>query len=231
MTLKELMIMSSYIRKDLEVSMTIEIHHTAVVETDDIGDGTIIGPFTYISKRVSIGEDCRIYGASIGLPGEHPAGVEDPGGIVVIGDNVEIREYVTINTPLFGDTTTVGSNSYLMAKSHIGHDAQLHDRVVLHTGAIIGGHSEIGSYCYMGLNCSTHPYAKLGDFCIVGANSMFKGSSPSAVVWAGTPAKPLKPNTVGLDRHGPDDEDSVKDYIRSAELFISAKRNLGRKPK
>lgn len=179
----------------------IDIHRTAVVETTDIGDGTVIGPFTYISKRVTIGKNCRIFSASIGLPGEHPNGAEDQGGIVEIGDNVEIREYVTINTPLFSSRTSINNGCYLMAKSHVGHDALLRERVVLHTGAIVGGHSDIGRYCYLGLNCSTHPFAKLGDFCIVGANSMFKGESSSAVVWAGLPARPLKVNTVGLDRH------------------------------
>lgn len=179
----------------------ITIHPTAIVETTDIGEGTYIGPFTYISKRVKIGKDCRIYSASIGLPGEHPNGAEDKGGLVIIGDNVEIREYVTINTPLFTERTQLEDGCYLMAKSHIGHDAYLKERVVLHTGAIIGGHSTIGRYCYMGLNCSTHPFAVLGDYCIVGANGVYKGESPAAVVWAGVPCKPLKVNKVGLDRH------------------------------
>lgn len=199
----------------------LNIHRTAVVESSNIGEGTEIGPFTYISSRVVIGKNCKIYGASIGLPGEHPAGVEDPGGIIVIGDNVEIREGVTINTPLFGETTTIGHNCYLMAKSHVGHDAQLNNSVVLHTGAVVGGHSTIGKFCYLGLNCSTHPFAELGDYCIIGANSFYKGKSPTAVVWAGTPAKPLKVNTIGLDRHGPEDKENRKDFELSAEVFIN----------
>lgn len=202
----------------------VKIHPTAFVETKNIGEGTEIGPFTYISERVKIGKNCKIYGASIGLPGEHPAGVEDPGGIVDIGDNVEIREFVTINTPLFGDKTSIGSNSYLMAKSHVGHDAQLGYRVILHSGAVVGGHSEIGSFCYMGLNCSTHPFAKLSEYCIVGANGMFKGSSPSALVWVGTPAKPIKVNSVGLDRHCEDSLEKEK-LITAASYFLNHWRN------
>jgi len=181
------------------------IHPSAVIETADIGEGTYIGPFTYVSKRVKIGKNCKIYSASIGLPGEHPNGAEDKCGIVEIGDNVEIREYVTINTPLFTDRTKISDGCYLMAKSHVGHDVVLHERVVLHTGSIMGGHSEIGKYCYMGLNCSTHPFAKLGDYCIVGANCMYKGESPPAIVWVGLPAHPLKVNLVGLQRHALND--------------------------
>lgn len=183
--------------------MSFEIHRSAEVETDieNIGDGTYIGPYTYIGPRVVIGKNCFIQGASIGLPGEHPNGAEDKGGLVYIGDNCEIREFVTINTPLFTDRTRLDKGCYLMAKSHVGHDVHLKERVVLHTGAVIGGHSTIGRYCYMGLNCSTHPFAELGDYCIVGANNFYKGKSPAAIVWAGVPARPIKVNIVGLERH------------------------------
>ena len=200
----------------------VNIHKSSVVETTDIGEGTHIGPFTYVSKRVKIGKNCRIYSASIGLPGEHPNGAEDKGGLVIIGDNVEIREYVTINTPLFTERTLLEDGCYLMAKSHVGHDAWLKERVVLHTGAIIGGHSTIGRYCYMGLNCSTHPFAVLGDYCIVGANGVFKGESPSAITWAGVPAKPIKINKIGLDRHAAEEEKLM--LITLAEDFFSVRR-------
>ena len=201
-----------------------KIHNTAVVETTDIGDGTTIGPFTYISKRVVIGNDCNIFGASIGLPGEHPHSVEDNLGNVIIGNNVEIREFVTINAPLFGEKTVVGDNSYLMAKSHVGHDATLGNNVILHTGAIIGGHSIIGNFCYMGLNSSTHPKAVLTDFCIVGASSFFKGKSVEAVTWAGVPAKPIKVNKVGIERHAK--ESGLSDFelnnlLKTAEVFVA----------
>lgn len=189
----------------------VDIDKTAVVKTQDIGEGTVIGPFTYISSRVKIGKNCKIFGASIGLPGEHPAGVKDPGGIVEIGDNVEIREFVTINTPLFNMVTKIGNNCYLMAKSHIGHDVVLSNNVVLHTGAVVGGHSEIDEFCYVGLNSSLHPKSKLASYSIVGANCMYKGvCTISALVWVGTPAKPIKINKVGIDRHVSEDK---KDLI------------------
>jgi UDP-N-acetylglucosamine acyltransferase len=197
------------------------IHPTAVVETEDIGEGTYIGPFTYISERVKIGRNCGIYSASIGRPGEHPNGAEDKGGIVIIGDDCEIREFVTINTPLFTDRTQLDRGCYLMAKSHVGHDTHLGERVVLHTGAVIGGHSTIGRYCYMGLNCSTHPFAELGDYCIVGANGLYKGKSPAAIVWAGVPSRPLKINTIGLERHA--DITETLELSQIAEKFLRDK--------
>jgi len=197
----------------------VKIDKTAVVETKDIGEGTIIGPFTYISSRVRIGTNCRIFGASIGTPGEHPAGVVDPGGMVVIGNDVTIREFVTINTPLFGEFTIIGNNSYLMAKSHVGHDAILRDRVVLHTGAIVGGHSVIDKFCYIGLNSTLHPKSIMGSFSILGANGMYKGQNNMAgLVWVGVPARPIKVNSVGIERHA---EEPFKSKIKfEAKQFL-----------
>jgi UDP-N-acetylglucosamine acyltransferase len=110
-----------------------------------------------------------------------------------------------------------------MAKSHVGHDAHLKERVVLHTGAIIGGHSVIGRYTYMGLNCSTHPYAILGDYCIVGANGVYKGYSTDGIVWAGVPARALKVNTVGFERHATPEE-AVVLKIRAEEFIRTLKK-------
>jgi len=177
------------------------IHPTAVVETEEIGEGTYIGPFTYISSRVVVGKNCKIYNASLGLPGEHPHDPDDQNGKVIIEDNVEIREYVTINAPIFSEETRIGEHSYIMAKAHVGHDAILGKYSVLSTESIIGGHHVSGDYCYFGLNSTTHQRAKIGNYCMIGANAFFKGTSPDGVIWAGVPAKPIKVNEVGLNRH------------------------------
>ena len=196
----------------------IFIHSTAVVETIDIGDGTYIGPFTYISSRVKIGKNCKIYGASIGLPGEHPHDPDDQMGYVIIEDEVEIREFVTINAPIFGPETRVGFHSYLMAKAHVGHDAILGEHSVLSTESIIGGHHVSGKYCYFGLNSTTHQRAKIGDYCMIGANAFFKGESPDGIIWAGVPAKAIAVNKVGLERHAPDY--IKKRIIDEASLYV-----------
>ena len=38
----------------------ITIHPTSIVETTDIGDGTYIGPFCYVTKKVSLGKKCKL---------------------------------------------------------------------------------------------------------------------------------------------------------------------------
>ena len=181
------------------------IHPTAIVETDCIGEGTEIGPFCYISKDVVIGKNCKLYGScSIGTPAQFKE-KKKAAGKVLIGNNVEIREYVVINLPT-KVCTTISDNCLLMCHTHVGHDSFLHNDVTLVTGACLAGHTTIGKYSVVGLNASTHQYSNIGEFCMIGANTLFKGTSPSGIIWVGVPAKPLKLNKVGLDRYATEKE-------------------------
>jgi UDP-N-acetylglucosamine acyltransferase len=199
--------------------LDIFIHPTAIVKTKKIGNGTHIGPYCYVSERVEIGKNCKLVGhVSIGTPAEYKKPPYEHGNSVVIGDNVEIREFVTINAPI-GDVTKIGSRCYFMTKSHVGHDAILGEDVVLTTGAIIGGHSILGDNVYLGLNSVTHPWAELGDFSLVGASSFFKGKSPKAVIWVGSPAVPIKANTVGLER-AELSGNIIREISEEANIFI-----------
>ena len=196
----------------------IFIHPTAVVNTKDIGEGTYIGPFCNITERVIIGKNCKILGSSsIGNAGEFKVPPKDAGNPIVIGDNVEIREFVTINTPM-GATTKIGNACFLMTKCHVGHDSILEDNVVLSCGTLVGGHSRIDSFCYLGLNSSTHQYAELGAYSMIGANSFFKGVSPEGIIWAGVPARPLKVNLHNIHLNVDKQKQSI--IIYNAEKFI-----------
>lgn len=181
------------------------IHNTAIIaDTVNLGKNVIIGPYCVIVGNVNIGDNTKISShCSIGTPGEsiHPAGACLPS--VSIGENVTIREFVTINSSLgeFGATTIIGDNCYLMTKSHIGHDATLCDSVVVSSGAKVGGHSVIGSYSYIGLNACTHQRSKLGSYCILGAMGFYKGESVDGVTWAGVPAKPIKVNIHNIEKN------------------------------
>jgi len=161
--------------------------------------------------------------ASIGTPAEHyditlENADQSDETKVIIHSGVRVNEFVTINCGL-DRNTVIGKNSYLLAKSHVGHDSILKEGVVLSTGSIVGGRSIIGNHCYLGLNASTHQRAILGDYCILGANSFFKGESPAGITWAGVPAKPIKVNIVGIERHCPENEREA--VITIAENFIT----------
>lgn len=194
------------------------IHPTAIVETKDIGEDTYIGPFCFISERVIIGKKCKILNStSIGNVGEFKILPKDNGNPIVIGNGVEIREFVTINTPM-GDITKIGNDSFLMTKCHVGHDSVLENDVVLSCGSLIGGHSYIGKYCYIGLNSTTHQYSEIGGYSILAANAFFKGKSPMGITWIGVPARPKKINISNIESNAPLDRKQI--IIEEATKFI-----------
>lgn len=189
------------------------IHPTAIVETDNIGKDVSIGPFTYISKRVIIGDRCKILGhASIGNSAQYKeTRFEDSGNFITIGAGTEIREFVTINLPTYGNTI-IGENCFLMANVHIPHDCEVGHDVVFVVGAAIGGRTKIGNYCYFGLNCSVHNRSEIGDYTVIGANSFFKGIAEPGLIWGGVPAKAIKVNMVGIERSF-SKNDGAKDIV------------------
>lgn len=183
----------------------MNIDKTAIIgKFVKLGKNVSIGPHTVINGNVKIGDNTIIYShCSIGEPGEsiHNEKPLDPK--VIIGSGTIIREGVTINSSLgdSGKGTMVGDNCYLMAKSHIGHDAEICDNAVISTGAKIGGYSIVGKYSYVGLNACTHQRSALGDYCIVGAMAFYKGEPVDGLTWAGVPARPIKVNLHNLNKN------------------------------
>jgi UDP-N-acetylglucosamine acyltransferase len=189
------------------------IHPTAIVETKEIGKDVYIGPFCYISERVILEDGCRLVGhSSIGQPAQYKIKrFENEGNYIIVGKGTEIREFVTVNAPTYS-TTKIGKNCFLMANVHIPHDCQVGDDVVFVVGTAIGGRSIIGDHCYFGLNSSVHNRSEIGAYSVIGAGSFFKGKTSGGLIWAGVPAKPLKVNSVGIDRNAPEKErNSIKE--------------------
>lgn len=57
-----------------------------------------------------------------------------------------IREHVTINRSIHaGKFTVVGTNCFLMAASHVGHDCEVGNHVVFANTALLAGHVSVGT--------------------------------------------------------------------------------------
>lgn len=190
-----------------------------------IGEDVRIMHGVYIHDNVVIGDGATIYPyASIGTEAEMPRerhGVE--GKLTIIGAETVIREFVTVNAPTIEETTTVGPSCYLMAKSHVGHDSQLGERVTLGAGATLSGHTTIRDFSFIGVNSGTHQFAKIGRCCMVGALCLFKGESPDGLTWVGVPGRPIKVNQIGIDRADLSDEEK-RAMVAGAESFLQQSR-------
>ena len=175
----------------------------------ELGDGNYIGHNSVLIGPLSIGNDNYIgnmvvIGTSaqddILSTREHWPEFRQTNSIKIGSKNV-IREFTTIHRGLISDTN-VGDNNYLMAYSHVAHDCKIGDFVKIANSVKIAGFTTVQSFSYLGLSAVIHQFIVIGQASMVGMNStVVKSVRPGSTI-AGTPAKLLKPNAVGLQRIG-----------------------------
>jgi UDP-N-acetylglucosamine acyltransferase len=169
----------------------------------EIGDGSRIGPHVVIDGRVRMGQHNRIFpGACIGL---EPQDLKYNGAPtqVVIGDGNAIRECVTINRATHeGEQTVLGSGNLLMAYSHLGHNCQLGDRIVIANGVAVAGHVVIGDRAVIGGVLGIHQFVHIGSLAMVGGMSRIDRDVPPFTLVEGHPGRVRGLNRIGLRRSG-----------------------------
>ncbi len=177
----------------MSIAASARIHPSAVVEPGArIGDGAVIGPFAVIGPevvldarvevkshavvtgRTEIGADSVIFPfANIGdIPQDLKFRGEETR--LVIGARNRIREGVTMNTGTEGGggVTRVGDDCLFMTGSHVGHDAQVGDRVVMANQAALAGHCVIGDDVVIGGLSGIHQFVRVGRGAIIGGVTM-----------------------------------------------------------
>jgi len=169
-----------------------------------IGAGTWIGPHAVINGPTRIGAGNKIFQfASLGDAPQDKKYKGEPTRLE-IGDRNVFRECVTVNRGTMHDegVTRIGSDNLLMAYSHVAHDCQLGDQIVLSNCATLGGHVEIGDWVIMGGLSAVHQFTKIGAHCFIANNAAVTRDVPPYVMAVGQPAVPHSVNSEGLKRRG-----------------------------
>jgi len=196
---------TSVVGGDVHISDDVEIGAFCVIEGDvRIGRGTRIGNRVTIKGRVTIGENCRIYeGAVIGEEPQHLR-YEGEESEVVVGNNVIVREYVTIHrgTRIDRMKTVIGDDCMLMAYAHVAHDCVVGRGVIMANCATLGGHVEVGDYVFIGGLSAVHQWARIGSYAMVGGLTGVSQDIPPFTRASGQHAELYGINSVGLKRHG-----------------------------
>jgi UDP-N-acetylglucosamine acyltransferase len=198
----------------------------AVIEADVIiGPNVVIGARTRLRTRciivenTTMGEDNEVHPYAV-LGGDPQDRAMDPNkrNAVIIGDRNIFREGCTVHRGTGdGPPTRIGSGCMLMVQSHVGHNAQVGDRVVMANAASLAGHARVGNGVVMSAYCGVH------QFCNVGEGVMFRGGAgtsmhvPPWVVVAETNGI-AGLNRVGLRRNpamSPKDREEIKSLYRA----------------
>jgi UDP-N-acetylglucosamine acyltransferase len=202
---------------------TTEIHPTAVVHPDaELGAGVRIGPFAVLGAGVRLGDDttvgphavlegplevgarCQIFaGAAIGLPPQDLRWVPSTPSGVRIGEETAVREYATIHratTP--GGWTVIGRGCYLMAQSHVAHDCQVGDGVILTGFSGLTGFVQVGDRAVISGLTGIHQHVRIGTLAFLAGCSRIAQDVPPYLLVEGNPAEVRGVNIVGLRRAG-----------------------------
>jgi len=164
------------------IHKTAIIHPNAKIDNDvHIGPYTVIGPNVEIGKNTIIQSHVNISGnTKIGIGNKiYPfVSINDPQDLkyngestnLIIGDNNRIREHVTINpgTISGGGKTIIGNNCLFMIASHIAHDCQVGNNVIIANNVPLGGHVIIEDNVVIGGNSAIQQFTRIGKMAMIG---------------------------------------------------------------
>jgi UDP-N-acetylglucosamine acyltransferase len=219
------------------------IHPTAIIHPQARLDSTVsVGPYAVIDANVVLGPRC-VVGPQVYITGHTTAGADNRfhAGCVIgdapqdlkykaeptrlrIGDDNVFREHVTVHrSNKTAEDTVIGSHNFLMAHSHVGHNAALGDYVILANGALLAGHVVVQDRAFISGNCLVHQFVRIGTLALMqGGSAISKDLPPYAVARGDNGICGL--NVVGLRRAGITSEQRLE----LKRLYHSLFRSEGR---
>ena len=165
------------------------IHKTAIIDSKaKVSSSVKIGAYSVIGPNVEIGDNVKIH-SHVNIAGNTKIGNgnkiypfaaigNDPQDLkyngeetkLIIGDNNKIREYVTIHpgTSGGGSLTKIGNNCLFMISSHIAHDCNVGNNVIIANNVPLGGHVTIEDNVVIGGNSAVQQFTRIGKMAMIG---------------------------------------------------------------
>lgn len=195
---------SAIINKKAQLPNDIEIGPYCIIGPDvKIGAGTKLGPSVVLNGHTEIGENCQLYvGAVVGTPPQDLSYKNEPTK-VIIGNNTQLREYVTVHRASGeGTSTNVGDNCMIMAYTHIAHNCKIGNNVIMANYVGLAGHIQIDDFAFISGLVAVHQFVKIGKMSIISGFSATRQDIPPFSTTDGRPAVVRGINKVGLRRRG-----------------------------
>lgn len=222
------------------------IHSSAIVDPGArVPDSCKIGPFCVIEAGVELGEECELIShvhvggpskigahnrffpfSAVGLPPQDLKYAGEPTRFEM-GDHNTVREYVTINrgTVGGGGVTRIGSHCLIMAYSHIAHDCEVGDHVIMANAATLGGHVTVEEWAVVGALCPVHQFVRVGAHAYIGGGTTItKDVLPFSKTVAYRDTHAYGINAVGLERRG-FTPDRIRKVHHAYKLLLASKLN------
>ncbi|MDT0551654.1 acyl-ACP--UDP-N-acetylglucosamine O-acyltransferase [Urechidicola vernalis] len=194
----------AYVHPGAKIARNVVVEpFTTIHNNVKIGSGTWIGSNVTIMEGAVIGKNCRIFPGAVISAIPQDLKFEGEDSLTVIGNDVTIRECVTINrgTSASGKTV-IGNNCLLMATAHVAHDCVIGDNAIIVNGVALGGHVIIGKHAILGGLSAVHQFIHIGDHAMVSGGSLVRKDVPPYTKAAKEPLSYVGINSIGLRRRG-----------------------------
>ncbi len=186
--------------------------NSAISESAEIGEGTVIQPNVFVGNNVKIGRDCLIHsnvciydntiiGNSVTIHAGTVLGSDAfyyknrpekfdkllSGGNVVIEDNVDLGALCTIDKGVTA-STTIREGSKLDNQVHVGHDTIIGKRCLIASQVGIAGCVLIEDFVTIWGQVGITSGITIGEKAVISAQSGVSKSLPGNKSYFGTPA-------------------------------------------
>ncbi len=195
---------NAFVDSSAELHDGVSIASGAIIGPNVVIDsGTQIGPNAVIEGKTKIGKNNKVFpNVFIGL---EPQDLKYKGASteVIIGDNNTFRECVTINKATDEDEKTIiGNNNLLMAYTHIGHNCEIGNGIVLSNSVQVAGHVKVEDNAIIGGCLGIHQFVHVGYLAMIGGMTRVDRDVPPFCLAEGHPGRLRGLNRVGIKRSG-----------------------------
>ena len=194
----------AYVHPDAQIGNNVTVEPFAYIAGDVvIGDDCWIGPGAVIHDGARIGKRCKIHtAASIScLPQDLKFRGEKT--TAEIGDDNDIREYVTISRGTASrGKTVIGNGNLFMAYVHVAHDDVIGSHCVVANRCSFAGEVEVGDWVVIGGHCAIHQWTKIGDHVMLQGGCMLSKDVPPYITVRSDTSSYAGLNRIGLQRRG-----------------------------
>lgn len=194
----------AYIHPGAKIAKNVVIEpFTTIYNNVTIGEGTWIGSNVTIMEGARIGKNCSIFPGAVISAVPQDLKYDDEDTLTVIGNNVTIRECVTINR---GTTdrmkTVIGDDCLIMAYCHIAHDCIVGNNAIFSNNSTLAGHVTIGDNVILAGMTAVHQFCSVGNHAFVTGGTLVRKDVPPFVKAGREPISYVGINSVGLRRRG-----------------------------
>jgi UDP-N-acetylglucosamine acyltransferase len=188
-----------------------------------VGDDCRIGPQVYLTGLTKIGARCRIHkGAVLGDEPQDFSYDGSPSG-VMIGDDCVFREYVTVHRgSKSGSFTRIGNGCMLMAFSHVGHDCQLGNSIIMANYSLLAGHVEVEDNVTISAHVGVHQFCRIGTMAMIGGTARINQDVPPFCL-VNHDGEISGVNLIGLRRNGYSNQERTE-VSKAFKLFFRTDR-------